>query len=169
MALNEKETTAELNAVIQDCKDIIKENCRLLKIDKPPTLDIVEAEDLPSPTTRFAVSENGTSIALNKEYIEMLLSTDQTQAKWLYLSHECRHVWQIQNGKYDKDEYKSSNQTTDLAEYNSQELELDAWAWSVFLVKLKTKFTPIFNGVFPPDIIAKITILANEIEKEYKK
>lgn len=115
--------TSELNKVI-------KWNCRQLSLF-PPRTEIVEPDELPTPTTKAAVSFNGEEIGINELFADSYDINEPPLMLWLTISHECRHIWQMRNESFRRQiekDYKTSDKLT-LKEYNEQTAEIDAWAW----------------------------------------
>lgn len=140
--------------------EIIRLNCELLGIDCPDHVLVPPAE-LPTATTVAAVGNSNRTIALNSELYPSMNERDV----WLYLSHECRHLWQLRNVCSMLQGYRASSDLP-LSDYASQIPEMDANAWATAVCRSVLGMEPIFNS-YPPTVQAVIRSMAEELEDEY--
>lgn len=145
--------------IISKINEVLDYNARLLRINKPVII-VKPAEAFTTPTTRAALSEDATVLAVNENYIHEYLTNDR--GFWLYFSHEARHIWQQETG-FGFDDYVPSG-LTDLDAYNSQAAEIDAHAWAAVVVKQKLHIIPDYSTVYSSDVVRKIKQRIAEIE-----
>lgn len=110
-------------------------NALALGIEAPPVI-WAPAESFATPTTIAATRSDGRSIALNFSVLR------DPPTVWLTVSHEMRHVWQIKNGLFDPSAYRVSSDVS-AKDYNAQELELDAQAWSFAVMRIVHRIEPV--------------------------
>ena len=138
--------------------DFIKDICDILNI-KTPSVSF-DVSIFPTATTLAACSPDGLTIHL-KEYNKP--NPDQLFA----IAHELRHIWQIQTDEklYFAD-YKPSNLTASVEEYNLQFAEIDANAFAGLIMVDAFGLSPLFNGV--SDIVkSKISERMSELALSY--
>lgn len=123
-------------------------NALALGIEAPPVI-WATAESFATPTTLAAASSDG-SIALNSSVLR------DPPTVWLTVSHEMRHVWQIKNGQFDPSAYHVSSDVS-AKDYNAQELELDAQAWSFAVMRIVHRIEPVtFRAQLGDDLYDRI-------------
>lgn len=149
--------------------DWIKLNCDLLKIPCP-IVKFSEPSFFRTLTTQACLvgdldNLNGMELHLNEA---VFTNTTPFWKVALALSHELRHFWQLiyKNGYEALKGYKTSDIATSVNEYNEQELELDAWAWTCYIMQRT------FDGSHPTfDFMGdgyteKVLAIAEQIKKE---
>lgn len=141
-------------------KEIIRFNCDLLGIDCADYA-LVPSAELPTATTVTAVGNGNRTIAINEAACNNMTERDA----WLYLSHECRHLWQLKNMPQMLQGYMASSDLP-LSDYASQIPEMDANAWATAVCRSVLGMEPIFNS-YPPTVQAVIRSMAEELEDEY--
>lgn len=109
-------------------------------------------------TTRAALSEDGKSIALNRD---LPFSPPDV---WLTVSHEMRHLWQRTRGRI-REGYQPSA-ALPLADYNAQPEEIDANAWAVVVAANVLQKRPTLENNLGPEIWKQIEARAAEITNE---
>ena len=148
--------------------EIVEFNCSVLGVDIPK-VQISPASFFPTPTTRAQIeySKKATILHVNEKYLEFF-QDDKFQA-WLAISHEIRHIWQIQQKKLAQSlkKYERSDKRS-MQEYNDQDLEIDAWAWATIVVNEKLQLRPLFSKTLGKEIEEKIFGRVVEILNELK-
>lgn len=140
-------------------KEIVKFNCRALKIEKPK-IEVVNSDKMPTKTTLSTASSGGGVLLIN----EIVKTVSPEWRLWLILSHECRHLWQST-----KEEFKQSfsnyltSAETDLFSYNNQPAEIDANAWAMVVVKNVFNINVSFEKDLGKELQQKIFDRAVEI------
>lgn len=165
-----------------DILKISKEACGLacdfLEITPPK---IVKGDDFPTPTTRMAIEVTKTKREL-KLNIGAIQKYDKSEFDvFAEAFHECRHLYQIDQAHSDnpieplervKDWrqgfsiYKQSDEikTTD---YNSQEIEIDAFAFASVMMQIYFKVIMTFD--FDKQLESKVDERAKQLLLEYKQ
>lgn len=126
---------------------------------KMPRIVREKAIGFETETTRAALSEDGAVLAINDD-IKM-----SEQDIWLAVSHEMRHVWQIETGYLRRAEYKAASETGS-EEYNMQPEEIDAHAWALLAMANIYGVVPRYEDVVGKEISERITERAREITTE---
>lgn len=154
------------NSIDKKIEEIIKWNVERLGIEYP-IIEWCSADKFRTLTTRIACSDDGKSIRLNERYKSVWNSNEYDL--WLDFSHEIRHCWQMQAGdenfRHKLNLYKSSDEL-EIEDYNGQEMEIDAWAWAVFVMEKKLKVRPLLEELFGVWIALDIDKRKKEIEKK---
>ena len=151
-----------MNDFLRFAEKIISWNCSTLSVPFPKVIRIANASEFISASLKCAVSSDGNELLINKDFAE---SNVDTLFIWLTLSHECRHIWQIQNRE---DLFKQYEQSSSLSvqEYNAQAAEIDAWAWAIIVVGNLFGVRPTFEENFGAELWAQIQERAREIVAE---
>ncbi len=134
-------------------------NCRVLSVPVP-LVRVAEPSEFATPTTKCAVSSDGSELLINRSFAQ----GGNEPFIWLALSHECRHIWQafhadLFNG------YRDSAQLS-VQEYNRQEAEIDAWAWAVVVLSKRFGVRPTLEKNFGAEAWAFIEDRARRIAEE---
>ncbi len=137
----------------------IQTNAALLKVPAP-RLAFVPASQFTTPSTRAALSDEGKLISVNRDMKASKLDV------WFAISHEMRHLWQMKHGKL-RPSYAPSS-TLPLADYNDQDEEIDAHAWSVIVMANLFGIRPTLEANLGADLWKRIETRAEEIAKEFK-
>ena len=132
-------------------------NAEVLGIEEPKVV-FQPKEFFFTPTTWAALSERGTTIAVNRD-----IDFDGKPDILLAISHEMRHLWQMRTGKISKNYSPSDN--SNLQKYNLQWEEIDANAWAVEMVEHFLKVTPLLEKTLGAEVWAKIRERQAEIRK----
>lgn len=111
-------------------------------------------------STRAALAEDGSYIIINIDQELDLRSI------WFAVSHEMRHLWQMQKNCIRKVYSPSSG--LPLSEYNEQPEEIDAHAWAVVVMKNVFGVRPTLDVNLGETVWKKIEDQANKIENEMK-
>lgn len=122
-----------------------------------PSIRFAEPSEFATPTTRAAVSSDGREMLINSDFADC----SDVPFVWLMLSHECRHIWQIQTAAKFGD-YQTSAKLS-LSEYNAQPEEVDAWAWAVIVLSEKFGVRPTLEKNFGAAVWAQIQARARQI------
>lgn len=138
-------------------RTIVDYNCFLLDV-KPPKIEYLPSSEFMTETMRAAVSVTNNKIIVNSDAIKNY--QDDDFEIWLTFSHECRHLWQ--NAQGETDDY-IIRLKTDLKNYNFQPLEIDAWAWCVFVSQKNFGIIPVFEKIFGKDFDDEVKRLAKKI------
>ena len=117
----------------------------------PPWIEYQPAYTFYTPTMRAAFNPKSGLIYVNETYIDTYLDDENRFDLWLDFSHETRHAWQYYVGMPDADKYITRS-NANLADYNSQKLEVDAWAWASLVVQHKFNVRPLLSTLFGGDI-----------------
>ena len=80
------------------------------------------------------------------------------------IAHELRHKYQIDNHKFDFENYKTSTEVT-TEEYNLQKEEIDANAYAGVVMMDLFGIKPLFDGL-PTKVIQEIEKKIDEIVNE---
>lgn len=140
---------------------VIDYNVKRLKI-KRPQIVYRPPEIFATETTQAACSTDGEAIAINEKYKEQWES--DILDCWFFLSHEIRHCWQMQKQRKKFGTYKTSA-VLNMEEYNAQELEVDAWAWTLVVMRDVFKARPQIENIFSKELIEKINQRMKEIKE----
>lgn len=141
------------------CRAAIKANARILGTPEPYLL-LRGSEVFKTRSTRAALAEDGSYIIIN---IDQELDV---RSIWFAVSHEMRHLWQMQNNCIRKVYSPSSG--LPLSEYNEQPEEIDAHAWAVVVMKNVFGVRPTLDVNLGETVWKKIEDQANKIENEMK-
>lgn len=139
-----------------DISSIVQANCDLLGIH-PPDVKYAPASDFLTPTTIAATRDDGGAIQLNQDI------PASTPDLWFSLSHELRHVWQIQRGKLSHS--YSDRQGTSVVAYNMQYEEIDANAWAYIMCTEFLHLRPTLETALPPEVVERIIVRAQRISR----
>lgn len=127
-----------------------------------PTLSVHGKEFFPSETTFACLRCDGKDIAINKD---MQLSTQDIM---FVMSHEMRHLWQLENGNLPNEIL--TRYTASVADYNKQDHELDANAYGTFIVREIFHVEPVgFGKSIGESSWCEIKRRSYEIQKEYEQ
>lgn len=140
-------------------KTIIRRNCTLLSVNCP-ALAIVPPDALPGFSVVAALSDDGKSLAVSAERVQSMALPDA----WLYISHECRHLWQQSQAPELLTGYAARN-VLNITEYNSQPAEVDANAWAAIMCANALGILPLFEN-YPPEVRALITRRMEAIKQQ---
>ncbi len=93
---------------------------------------------------------------------------------YFVIAHEGRHIWQIKNNKFNKENYKQRTETEKMQEYNEQEAEIDAHAFAAAAMMKYAGIKPLFEMFeeeYKSKIYQKANIIYNEMlnKKKYKE
>lgn len=135
----------------------VKMNADVLGTEEPKII-FRPKEFFFTPTTWAALGESGTSIVVNYN-----IDFDDKPDILLAISHEMRHLWQMQTGKISENYSPSDN--SNLQKYNLQWEEIDANAWAVEMVEHFLKVTPLLEQTLGAEVWAKIRERQAEIRK----
>ncbi len=138
------------------CEKILGFHATILDV-KTPKICIVVPSDMPTPTTQSAVSLTG-DIAINRDFIELFLQKPLQLE--MVLAHEVRHVYQIEKKQVLLQQYSDNHKN--LTDYNSQEAEIDAWAYSFAYMGFYYRVEPQIN-VLSKEVKSQIRNLAKEL------
>lgn len=146
--------------------DWIKLNCEKLGISSQVNLIMSEPSFFATPTTRACIGVNLDDLSevdlhLNKKFFNEKTTFFDAA---VVLAHEFRHFWQVLNTKQSGN-YKTSDEAADIREYNEQELEVDAWAWAVYIMQQQYGVYPTFDSI-SPEYTALVMKRAAEIKNE---
>ena len=121
---------------------VVQLNAYILDIPVP-RIEVKKSSFFKTLTTRAAIVGELAEIALciNEDFLVFLKNNEFE--RWLTISHEMRHLWQIVNGK-GMQGYETSDRAS-ILNYNEQELELDAWAWATVAVVQNVGEVPDFT------------------------
>ena len=144
---------------------IVRLNASALGIPVPAIV-YVDPDEMPTPTTQAAVGTTDYEIAVNRSQLYRFRGRDGDLNLTLVLSHEMRHLWQLRSGWSPAASGYLSRSETSLAEYNAQQAEVDAWAWSVIVVEDLHGVTPQVGHILGADIVTQISNRAAEIRAE---
>ena len=132
------------------CEKILTFHTKILDVNTPK-ICIVAPSDMLTPTTQSAVSLAG-EIAINRDFIELFLQNPLQLD--MVLAHEIRHVYQIEKNKNFLQQYSDNHEN--LTDYNSQEAEIDAWAYSFAYMGVYYRLEP------------QINVLSEEVKKQIR-
>lgn len=144
-----------------ECREAVQANARLLRVPEPRVVPTPEAK-FTTPTTRAALSDDGTVIAVNR-------GTDFPDriSVWFAVSHEMRHLWQMRNGRIRSGYAPASDLPLD--DYNGQDEEIDAHAWTVVVLSTVFGIRPTLEKNLGEEIWKQIEARAAQIAAEYNK
>lgn len=151
--------TRTISELQQATFSFVAENVKELKLPSAPSIEFCGKDAFLSPTTKAALSEDGTHLGVN---------TDAFGEHWnkielcLVIAHECRHAWQIANEKIG--EYSGTDQFSDKKQYNEQDAEIDAWAWSCIMTRKRYGVVPDLVSIFGEDFWTKVRSRIDEIK-----
>lgn len=104
------------------------------------------------------------SLESDGNYCYLYVRNSQDDIELLFaIAHELRHKYQIDNGLFNFDNYKSSSDIS-IRDYNLQPVEIDANAFAYMLMKDEFNIEMKFNGL-DKDIIELIKRRADIILK----
>lgn len=104
------------------------------------------------------------SLESDGNYCHLYVRNNQDDVELLFaIAHELRHKYQIDNGLFNFDNYKSSSDIS-IRDYNLQPVEIDANAFAYMLMKDEFNIEMKFNGL-DKDIIELIKRRADIILK----
>lgn len=112
-----------------------------------PQIHIAAPGDLMTSTTIAAMSSDGRHLAIRNTV------TDE-RTIWFAVSHEMRHAWQIEN-RTDFSSYRTADESG-KEEYNEQESEIDAHAWSYIVLQSVFGIRPKLEDVLGKEYVSKI-------------
>ena len=145
---------------MQNIEAIINELVSVLKIKKRPVINFLAQNLMPTATMMAAISNDGEELVLSQN-----LKKENYATIWLVLSHEMRHAWQIEKGIFLESEYVQRSASASVVDYNSQKLEVDAWAFASIMVEEKFGFKPKLNKFFNEEIIELIDMQILELKR----
>lgn len=128
--------------------------CNNLKIKKPRIQ--IKHDTFVSGTVLAAYDYKNKKIAINDPK-----SYDNKADLLFAIAHELRHKYQIDNHKFDFENYKTSKELT-TEEYNLQKEEIDANAYACVVMMDLFGIKPLFNGL-PTKVVQEIEKKVDEI------
>lgn len=128
--------------------------CKDLKIKKPKK---IEFGRLQTDTMLASYNYKKDTITIKKNY-------DDIRDLYFAISHELRHKYQINKKIFDFENYKLSDKI-DLKTYNLQPEEIDANAYSAYVMMSIFGVKPLFKGL-DEDVKKEINKRVEEIIKE---
>ena len=141
---------------------IVDWNVRALGIQEPEII-YADQEEFLTPTTLAATARDGKSLKLSRN----VAVEEDARKLWFALSHELRHVYQIQKGTIGLKGYVPASETS-VVDYNSQEAEIDANAWMLIAMATNLGIRPTLENQLGDELWHKIVKRAEEIAAEYK-
>lgn len=140
--------------MIMEVKDYIEDICEVLHISRPQVQ--CTTNEFFSPTMKAMYQTENDTLFIdirNKDIVDIVF----------VISHELRHKWQYVTGKdkYLKN-YKNRKECKNIEEYNLQEAEIDANAFTVVALAHYFQKVPLFEGL-PKNVKKKIYARAKEL------
>ena len=128
-----------MSEIMKALDELITLICSDLNISKPKVEIDKEDKIFESDTQLAAYDMENNILYLKKNYITGL-------DLYFVLAHELRHKYQVDNGLFDMENYKHSNECS-LEEYNLQFVELDANAYAYLIMVSLFHRATLYKGL----------------------
>lgn len=137
-------------------EEYIAKICDILDIDIPQIS--FDASNFPTETTLALCDTKNYTICIRPE--------NQGLDLFFSISHELRHLWQLEEDEtYYFDSYISSDKT-DVESYNLQVAEIDANAFASIMMTKFFHVKPLWSGM-PSSVVDAINLRIKEIVNVY--
>lgn len=135
-------------------------NCKKLSLPKP-TVNYEPPTEFSTPTTKAGVDPR----KLNTIGINTSTKWESSMEIWWVISHEMRHLWQVQTNYCELVKQDYSN----LQDYAKRPEEVDANAWGIYITAIKFRSRPLLENVYGQEVWNLIAMRFNEIINEQQK